>query len=99
MNARTDTAAGAVISHAREAADVANVAVSFVSDNLFPVLTAVVELANFDSMDMAALKRRLCTIFELAKAGCYLAEDAASQLESREMVLKATLDDLKRGNA
>lgn len=67
---------------AQEAIDIAGTAASFCNDNIWPVMEALVELATFDSQDLAANRVRIDLIRTLARLGRQLVEEAAGHMEA-----------------
>jgi hypothetical protein len=85
------------ILHAIDAVNTADVAVSFMNDNIHPVMAALVELSAFDSMDVAANRVRMGMINNLAKVGRHLVEDAAGSMESDQAEMREKLRQLEGG--
>lgn len=87
------------IGHALDALNIACVARIFLNDNIHPVLTALVELSDFDCTDVAADWKRMGLIRGLAKLGRQLADEAAACMESEEREMQSKLDLLEGGAA
>jgi hypothetical protein len=87
----TDSAA----EHARDAVNMAGVGASFLNDNIHPVVNALVELAEFDSMDLTKNRERMKLVKDLAKLCRYLVEDAAGCMEGELHEMQGKLDLLE----
>jgi hypothetical protein len=87
------------LDHALDAANVADVAVSFINDHIYPVILAIVEFSNSDSLDIVDNRSRMSKIKALAKLGRYLVEDAAASMESDQDEMHAKLAALQGGAA
>lgn len=96
MNARVAPSNATV--HALDAVNVAGTAVSFINDSIHPLISALVELANLDGRDETAMRMRLSLIYDLAKVGRNLVEDAAGCLEMERDTMQAKLDALESHN-
>lgn len=83
------------LEHAIDAVNVADVAVSFINDNIHPVMSAIVELSKFDSMDVGDNRHRMSRIKALAKLGCYLVTDAAACMEADQDEMRSKLSLLE----
>lgn len=79
--------------------DRANVASSYVNDNLRPMLEALMVLADAGSMEHDSLVLRVRLILRLAKLGVQLVNDMAGDFESEAATLTATLKSFEGGAA
>lgn len=82
--------------HAIDAVNVADAAVSFINDNIHPVMSAIVELSKFDSMDVGDNRHRISQIKALAKLGCHVVNDAAACMEADQDEMHSKLNLLER---
>lgn len=92
-------ATDSTISHARDAYNLASVARSFIHDNIAPVMSAIVALSDFDSLDVGQNRQRLRLINNLARLGGELVTDAETSMESEQDEMHAKLMLLEGGAA
>jgi hypothetical protein len=87
------------LGHALDAVNVAGAGASFLNDNIYPVMSAIVEFSKSDSMDVGDNRSRMSQIKALARLGCQLVDEAAAHMESEQDEMHAKLAALQGGAA
>jgi|GEM_PF-6773474 len=83
------------IAHAIDAVSVAELAVSWLNDRIYPVVVSLLELSKCDGLDGADVRYRMGLVHGLAKVGRRMIEEAGGDLEQEQAELQEKLATLK----